>query len=138
MSIWLNSLRLYSAMGPSRSFRSFCPAAVMRTVMTRRSLLSRLRASRLAVLQSVEQARNIRVARDHALRHLAAAEALLPRAAQDAQNVVLGVRKPRQLQDLLHSAGQRIRGAHQVQEHLGFQALKRLALLDFVLELRLT
>ena len=99
--MWLNRFRLCLAMGPSRSFNTFSPAVVMRTVMTRRSLLSRLRVSRPRRSRRSTKARNIRVARDHALRHLAAAEALLARAAQNAQHVVLGVRKPRQLQDLL-------------------------------------
>src|SRR5208282_6454102 len=42
-----------------------------------------------AILQTIEQARNVGIARDHALTDLAARQALRPGPAQDAQCVVL-------------------------------------------------
>src|SRR5438132_11836857 len=42
-----------------------------------------------AIFQAIEQARNVRIARNHALGNLAARQALRPSAAQDAQRVVL-------------------------------------------------
>src|ERR1700704_5339633 len=42
-----------------------------------------------AIFQTIEQARNVGIARDHAPANLAAWQALLPRPAQNAQGVVL-------------------------------------------------
>src|SRR6266849_6047599 len=41
------------------------------------------------IFQAIEQTRNVRIARDHALADLAARQSLLPSSAQNAQGVVL-------------------------------------------------
>jgi len=70
----------------------------------------------------VQQARDVRVARDHPAADLAAGEAFGPRAAQNAKHIVLRCGEAGRLEQRLGSPGQGIGRAEQADEDLGFQA----------------
>src|ERR1019366_6769493 len=76
---------------------------------------------------SVEQASDIRIARDKPPADLAAGQALFPRASQDAQDVVLRSGEAVGLEQGLGAASQGVGGAHKADEDLGFEAGLRIA-----------
>ena len=73
-------------------------------------------------LHAVEQARDVGIVRDEPAADLAACQAALARASQDAQNVVLRSRKAMGLEDDFGATLQGIGRAHQADEDLGLRA----------------
>ena len=87
----------------------------MRVITVRRSLVSRQREIRAALFQTVEQAGDVRIARNHAVGDFPAGQPF-GRAAQDAQHVVLRRREIFGFEHLEQAAGEHVRGAQQVEE----------------------
>lgn len=77
-----------------------------------------------APLESIQQARDIRIMGDHAVRNLPARQAF-PSAAEDAQNVVLGRREICPLQQLRNAARQHVPGTEQFDVNVFFEASRR-------------
>src|SRR5579864_4391827 len=76
---------------------------------------------------AIEQARDVRIARDEPAADFAAGQALLAGAAQDAQDVVLGAAEAVGLEQGLGAASQGVGGAEQGNKDLGFEGGVRFA-----------
>ena len=72
---------------------------------------------------------------DHPLGNPPAGQALVTRAAEDAQDVVLRRRKAKGFEDRFELRGQHVRGAQDVKEDLLLEAGERTGLVDFLGEL---
>src|SRR5581483_2492340 len=86
--------------------------------------------NQFAFFQAVQQSRDIRIARNHAFSDLAAGQALR-RTTENAENVVLGWRDVSRLQQQLTPARQQVRGSHEADENVLFQAAKGMARFRF-------
>lgn len=80
--------------------------------------------NQFAPLESIQQARDIRIMSDHAIRNLPARQPF-PSAAEDAQNVVLGRREICRLQQPRNASRQNVPGAQQFDVNVFFEASRR-------------
>ena len=103
----------------------------MRAVTTRRLSDRRSTPYPSPLLHSHEQPRDVRLTtHHHPLTHLARRQSSGPRTAQDTQHVVLRLREaeaPEDVDQILYHGGA---GAQHLEEHLLFETLEWLSLLD--------
>jgi hypothetical protein len=74
-----------------------------------------------AGLQAIEEAGNVRIARNEAAADFAAGQALFTGAAEDAQDIVLRAREVEGLEHRFGAAGQGVGGAQKAHEDAGFE-----------------
>ena len=85
-----------------------------------------------ALLHAIQQPRHVRVAADHPIGHFPARQPVAPRAAEDAEHVVLRGREIRIAQHFGHLTLEHIRGPRHVQRRLLLERIEGSDLLDFL------
>jgi len=78
-------------------------------------------------LEPIQQAGDVRIVSEHALRGLVAAQAVAPGAAQNAQNVVLSAGQAEGFDDLLGAARQGVRRTQEAEVRFVLERTRRLA-----------